>query len=301
MVDLHIFLSMAMIVSESVSLFMAEVRATREPTTAKSYSSRFTGLIRMHGDRDVKSLTADDLQLWLTTDQKFVDGRDKKPDTIRLTMIASDLWQAWLVKEKHVDAIILGKQRKPAGRIREVLPTSEEIKLIIDNCPDDLKTAIRVLRLTGMRPSEFSRARIEDLNTRTWLIVLEKHKTAKKTGRPRKIAVGHPALVELVNDAIGDRKSGLIFLRANGKPWTTESLSAGFRQARRAAGIPDSAGLVLYLTRHEHGTQIYESTGDIAAVMYALGHSNPQMSTRYAKATPDLLKKNQKLFNEGLG
>lgn len=287
-----------MLVSESVAAFFQHVAETREPSTLRSYRSRLTGLKRLYGDRHVATLTAEELQAWLTGDATFPDGREKAPDTIRLTMIAADLWQKWLVDHGHVPEVILGKQRKPGGRKREMLPNPEETRQILEHAGEDFRVAYRALRLTGARPGELARMRIDDLDQRQGLVVLQKHKTVRKTGRPRTIAVGHPALVELIRQSIGDRKNGVIFLRRSGKPWTVEALSAAYRTARRAAGLPD--GLVLYLARHEHATQLYKATGDLKAVADALGHTQLNTTMRYTRADAETLKRNQQHFNEGV-
>lgn len=293
-----LLLGFTMLVSEAVAAFLSHVDATREPPTVKTYRSRLDQLRKSLGDRDVSSLTAEDLQQWLTSQHTFADGREKAPDTIRLTMIALDLWQAWLVKQGHVPAIILPKQRKPGGRKREMLPDQEETRRLLEIAPEDFRQAYRALRLTGARPGELVRFRVEDLDRRQGLIVLAKHKTFNKTGRPRKIAVGHPALVELLDTAIGSRTAGPIFLRTSGRPWTVEALSAAYRRLRKAAGLP--SGLVLYLARHEHATQLYKATGDLKAVADALGHTQLNTTMRYTRADAETLKRNQGHFSEGL-
>ena len=93
-------------------------------------------------------------------------------------------------------------------------------------------------------------------------IVLKQHKTAWKVGRPRVIPVGK-RLAELIEQAIGDRTEGPIFLRRSGKPWTTNTISQQFRQQRNRAGLPKD--LCLYLTRREHGTKLCAATGIKAA------------------------------------
>ncbi len=292
-----------MLVSKSIDLFLAHVATTREPSTTKSYRGRLTSLQRVLGDRELSSLMPVDnqpspLATWLQSERTFADGREKAPDTVRLTMITIDLWQAWLISEKLITVRFVDKQRKPAGRQREILPEPEETRALFELVSDDFKQAYRAMRLTGCRPGELAGMRIENFDQRQMLIILPKHKTYKKTGRPRVIAVAHPTLVELIRDAIGQRTTGHIFLRASGLPWTVEALSARYRAARKSAGL--QKGLVLYLSRHEHATQLYEATGDIMAVASALGHTNILQASRYSRATPTILKRNQNHFKEGL-
>lgn len=286
-------------VEEAITAFIQFVASDRSASTVRSYRGRLGLLQRAFGTRALSSLTPDELQAWLQAQRTFPDGREKAPDTIRLTVITFELWQSWLVKRRDIPQAWLEKQAKPGGRKREMLPNADETKQLLSQAQPDFLCAYRALRLTGARPGELARSQIEDIDRRAGLIVLQQHKTAKKTGRPRRIAIGHPALVQLINEAIGERTTGPIFLRANGRPWTTESLSAAYRRARVAAKLP--AGLVLYLARHEHATQLYKSTGDLKAVADALGHSQLNTTMRYTRTDADTLKRNQGRFEEGLG
>ncbi len=75
--------------------------------------------------------------------------------------------------------------------------------------------------------------------------------------------------------------------------------SRDFRTIRDRLGLRKC--LVLYLTRHEHATELYRVRDDVKAVMDALGHANVQTTMRYAHAQEGKLKQNQQLFDEGLG
>ncbi len=293
-----------MIVSESIDLFLSSIAGDRAALTMKTYRGRLNGLRKSSlGRREISTLVPlsdqpSEIGAWLESQKTFQSGKDKAPDTIRLTIISVELWQAWLLKEKHIPAALVGKQKKPGGRKREILPNLDETRKLLENAPEDFKIAYRALRLTGARPGELSKARISDFDQRQSMIFLKEHKTAKKTGQVRKIPVGHAALVEIITTAIGERTEGPIFLRSNGKPWTTEALSATYRRLRKAAGLP--SGLVLYLARHEHATQLYEETRDLKTVADALGHTQIQTTMRYAHSSAETLKKNQQIFNEGL-
>lgn len=55
--------------------------------------------------------------------------------------------------------------------------------------------------------------------------------------------------------------------------------------------------LVLYLTRHEHASQICEKLG-IHAAAEALGHASLQTTKRYVKTNPEALRRNQDAFED---
>lgn len=285
-------------VSEAVAMFLDAVRSIRAPATTRAYAGRLVHFSRSFGDVALAELTAEQILTWIDGQKRFADGTEKAPDTVRLTITSVEQLQAWLIARGHLSGPWIPKQKKPGGRKRELLPSPEETKQLLAKAPADFVQMYRALRLTGARPGELVRATIADLDRRQGLIILQHHKTAAKTGATRKIAVGHAALQELLTQAIGERTAGPIFLRSSGQPWSVPQLSSCYRRARKAAGLPE--GLVLYLSRHEHATQLYKSTGDLKAVADALGHTNIQTTMRYTRTDAETLQKNQQLFKEGL-
>ena len=110
-----------------------------------------------------------------------------------------------------------------------------------------------------------------------YAIVLREHKTARKTGKPRRIPIGRK-LGELLDQAIGNRSEGPIFLSPAGAGWRVENLSRTYSRLRDAAGLPRD--LVLYLARHECGTKICQAKG-IEYARRLLGHTNISTTQRY--------------------
>ena len=72
------------------------------------------------------------------------------------------------------------------------------------------------LRQCGARPGELCRATIADVDRANRVITLKEHKTARKTGQVRRIPIGRK-LGELLNQAIGTRTEGPVFLSPAGK------------------------------------------------------------------------------------
>lgn len=125
------------------------------------------------------------------------------------------------------------------------------------------------------------------------VIVLLKHKTAKKTGRPRRIYVGEK-LQQLLLESLAGRTEGPLFLTPRGLPWTTAALSQAFARARKASGT--SGELVLYLARHEHATVMVREKG-LEAAADALGHTSLDTTRRYDHKQTSTLRSNQDAVN----
>lgn len=282
-----------MTITESVAAFLIALAVEAGPSTLRCYRSRLAGLVRVHGLAETAHLERSQVEGWLQT-----ATAGKAPDTIRLTLIAWERFQAWAVAQGHLPAELLPRQRKPGGRKREALPTKAQTRQLLEHLPAEARPIFRALRLTGARPGELCGATIADWDRVAGKITLVAHKTVKKTGKPRVIAVGHKALVEILQTAVGDRPAGPLFLRSCGRAWSTSTLSSLYRAARKTAGLPDD--LVLYLTRHEHATDLYRATKDIKAVADALGHAQIGTTMRYARAQLDVLQEQQAKFDEGL-
>jgi site-specific recombinase XerD len=85
-------------------------------------------------------------------------------------------------------------------------------------------------------------------------------------------------LSALLDQAIGQRTEGPVFLSPAGKAWTVPNLSRTYSRLRDVAGL--SRDLVLYLARHECGTKICGEKG-IEYARRLLGHSNISTTQRY--------------------
>jgi integrase len=107
-------------------------------------------------------------------------------------------------------------------------------------------------------PGELCRATIADVDRANRVITLKEHKTARKTGQVRRIPIGRK-LGELLDQAIGDRTDGPVFLSPSGRVWNVGNLSRTYSRLRDQAGLPKD--LVLYLARHECGTKICREKG----------------------------------------
>lgn len=311
--------------ADAIDLFLADVAKRAAPATVTHYKKRLSAFRRELGTRLLPAATelADytaslrsgktpvdaGVKLMPNTVTEFLAretvwqsgakaGQKKAPDTVRTTIVAWEQFQRWLLETGRLLDPLTPKMKKPGGRKRDALPTPAETKKLLEKADPDFKTIYRAMRLTGARPSEICKAKICDIDQAAGEIILVEHKTAAKTGKPRRIAIGHPALIEIITAAIGDRVEGPIFLRTDGKPWSPEALSNTYRRLRDAAGLrPD---LVLYLARHEHATELYKQLGDLKAVADALGHSQLSTTMRYTRVDGAQLKKNQSRFNEGL-
>jgi len=279
-------------VSEFVAKYLSHVKASKNASTLKTYTKNLKPFLQRFGDRDFTDIELFEIEEYFDQVKLKSDGTEKAPDTIRLLMTAFENLQRWGLDHNQLRERIAPPMKKPKGRRRERLPNEEERDLLLSAASPAFRLIYKALRQSGCRPNELARATIADLQTvdGARLIVLTEHKTAAKTGEARKIPVG-AKLGSLIAASIGDRTAGPLFLSPRGKAWTAEGLSKTFRRLRDRHQL--AKDLVLYLTRHEHATQVYANTKDIHATARALGHSSIQTTQRYVKDNVEELTTNQ--------
>lgn len=269
--------------------FLAWVKLHRAENTLKMYTNRLRAFRAHFGHRRPKKIKKHELDDYFLIENRWPDGTDKAPDTIRANYIAAEQLEKFAIKHELIKRRFLGTFEKPVGRIRERLPTPDEVEKIKSVASKAFCLAYQALRQSGARPNEMARATVADWDQEKSVIVLVHHKTARKTGRPRKITVGDK-LKSLIIESLGDRTEGPLFLTPRGKQWTTDTLSQSFSRYRNNVGVDRS--VVLYSSRHEHATAICNTLGMDAAAD-ALGHVNTTMTRRYVHKDQKALQANQ--------
>eukprot|EP00913_Durusdinium_trenchii_P005642 g5260.t1 len=251
-------------------------------------------LLRVFEDYDTESqharTVALELAAWLN--RNFIEIA---PDTQRANVVAFETFQKWCLQNEIIAQPIAKQIEKPTGRKRERIPTAEETAAILAAGSREFRLIYRALRQSGARPNELCRACVE--NIEKGVIVLAKHKTAKKTGKARRIPIGRK-FQEIINESLGvgtaaERTAGHLFLTKRGKPWTPGGLGSMYRRIRDKLGL--SKDLCVYLARHEHAT-LLSRKADIRSVKDSLGHSSINTTMRYVKGDDEEVRTNQDLI-----
>ncbi len=279
-------------IKELFDLYLQWVAENRSAKTLSMYRYFLTGFAESYANRPLESLSPAEVHTWLQS--AFVGKRGQRlaPDTRRSIITAFQAFEKWAIGMKQLSSPICEKIEKPRGRRRERLPTAEEVEQLLAVASREYRMAYQALRQSGMRPGELAMASFENYDREKGVIVLKQHKTANKVGKPRVIPVGQK-LAELIDESLGDRTEGPLFVTRTGRPWTTAKLSTQFRQCKKKAGITDPE-LVQYSARHEAATRICKNSGirDAAAI---LGHASITTTQRYDHPDIDDLRRKQDL------
>lgn len=265
-----------MTVAELVRLFLASRTVGHAPATSRFYASRLKLLLERHGARPADSFQPGEILALLGEMNALTESQA----TQRHNGTALQTLFGWAVDEGLLEKKPFRKLPRPAMTYRERLPTKQELAKLRSRFKPDFRRFFEALLQSGARPGELASARIEWIETVNGcrILRLPRHKTARKTGRPREIPIGE-RLGKILDRAIGQRREGLIFVRSSGRPWTVKLLSARFRTARDALGI--TREVVLYTTRHAALTRICKTSGIEQAARLA-GHApGSPITSRY--------------------
>jgi integrase len=112
-----------------------------------------------------------------------------------------------------------------------------------------------------------------------WIFPPRRHKTGKKTGKPRVVYLT-PPVVKLCQMLAARRPEGPLFLNTRGKPWTRNAVRIRFRNLRKR--FPALKGVTAYCYRHDFATQGLMNGLTIAQMQELLGHTSPAMLSFYS-------------------
>lgn len=174
-----------------------------------------------------------------------------------------------------IEASPLAHMKLEKGERRERLIAIEEHRTLarLPRNPG-LRVLLWFCWWTGARPIELRHLRWEMMDADCTTAVLRKHKTAKKTGRPRVLYFNGYAQTILRRHR---KLAGPVFTNERGKPWTKDALCRRVRYITKKSGIDVSA----YAYRHSFITRALVKGVDVATVAELAGTSVEMISRNY--------------------
>jgi integrase len=229
----------------------------------------------------------------------------------------------WAVSEELVPASVYEALRAVPGlqkgrsAARETAPVTPVADAVVDrtlpHLPVQVRAIVRVLRLTGMRPSELCAMRPEEVERdgAVRLYRLSRHKTSHR-GKERVVAIGPRAWAVLEPFVAACPPGAFVFSparareeryrlmrerrrtpvqpsqvsrkklgprRVPGERYSPVALAHAVARACKAAGIPNWH---VYQLRHAHATEVRRRYG-LEAAQVSLGHSHAAVTQVYAE------------------
>ena len=203
------------------------------------------------------------------------------PDTInrKLSTLSAVLTEA-VRRGELASRPIMPYQRKPQGRTRYLTPAEESqvLSFFLASGMIDHAQVLEVLIDTGMRPSELWELTPAEIQGSAVLI------RESKNGRPRLIPLTQRAAF-IIQRRIVRYGHNILF------PHDNRWLEYGWNKAKRALGLKDDKEFIPYALRHTCASRLLQRGTPLDIVSRWLGHSNLQMTMRYAHISLDQLQK----------
>jgi site-specific recombinase XerD len=143
---------------------------------------------------------------------------------------------------------------------------------------------VTLLAHNGLRIGEALAANVEDLGTERG------HRTLRiiRKGSRRATVVLAPVTARALDDYLGDRDSGPLFITAGGRRLDEPAAFRMVRQLARAAGLDCADRLSPHSLRHAFVTLALDAGVSLRDVQDAAGHADPRTTRRYDRARHNL-------------
>jgi integrase len=140
---------------------------------------------------------------------------------------------------------------------------------------DPLRTVLMIMLDSGLRPNEVFRMRWENIYWDKSVIFNPRGKSRKSRRLVPLTARVRAALLVRQNGA----NEGWVFPSKRSASGHIETVQKQWAMAKKLSCLPDS--IVLYCARHTFSTDAMEGTGNLMAVMDAMGHSRVDVTRLY--------------------
>ena len=185
----------------------------------------------------------------------------------------------WAVDQGLIESSPIKSLKKPPANRRERIVSLEERQKIFAAIKGQpFRDFLTALQETGARPGEIRLVTAADFDLQSGVWLLKKHKTSKKTHRPRVIYLT-PAMRELTTRLALRHPDGPLFRNKYDQPWSSNAIRIRFRTLRKR--FPELVGVVAYCYRHAFTTDGMVRGVPIATMAELLGHSSTAMIEKH--------------------
>jgi integrase len=109
-----------------------------------------------------------------------------------------------------------------------------------------------------------------------------------KTPDGRRLVPMSDRVERVLRQHSGNRPEGWVFPAKCSRSGHLTTIAKRFREVRQKAGLPGN--LVLYCGRHDYGTRVLKTTGNLAAVMKTMGHKDVKTAMQYQHPEPEIVR-----------
>jgi len=264
-------------VREVVEGFWLHAQANNRfvPRAAAERRKIFDDFVSVFGDWRVADCCGYDLEQWIDghTDWKSSSTRRSRANWIKAAF-------NWAARGKLTDenpfAAVTYAEEEPRQ------PVSDQDFWKIYKLSDRrFRLFLLFLRLVGCRAGEASALDWSMIDFSLGIAVIQKHKSRKKTKKPRTLVLTVPAmkLLKWMRQRATDL-TGAVFTNRKGRRWTKSTLDTKWSRLRDRTGVTKEA--MIHGIRHAFGTKHCKPRGaNIKLVSLAMGHSSVAITEKY--------------------
>lgn len=260
-------------VEQVCDLYLAHSKEEHEDSTFKWHETFLQRFCDRFGTIQSADLIPFHLTTWLDANKQWKGGRRHAAVIVKRAFTWAKR-QGLIPTDPFADFKVDRGGRR--GRVVSVAEREEILRSIKDR---QFRDFVKAMQETGCRPSEIARVTASDANLELGVWVLHRHKTGKKTGKPR-IVYLTPVMVEMTQRLMALFPEGPLFRGPRGKkPFTRNGVRCRFRRLREK--LPHLAGVVAAAYRASFATDALENGVGVAQVAELLGHSDTTMVMRH--------------------
>lgn len=192
------------------------------------------------------------------------------PDTVRNALMACESLLRFCGRQ-----VTIQKPPRGSAGAKAVIP-EDVYRRAVELATGDLGPLLVVLWNTGARPGEIRQLTAEQVDWSAGVATLTKHKTARKTGKPRLIVLP-PAAMEVLQRQRERHGAGYLFRHCRGEPFSSVHLTV------RVWGLSKKVGARLTSAgfRHSFCTDALEKGVPEPHLAALLGHTSTVMIAKH--------------------
>ena len=218
---------------------------------------------------------------WVSDFLAFLTSlRNYRPRTLHRIISTLSSFYKYLKRQKIVETNPVADLERPKVKGQELvyMKHSQVLELLasIDDPRDRL--IVRTIYATGVRVSELSGIRVEDIDFGAQTIRIR-----GKGGKIRTVFIDGDTLGE-IRSLIGDRREGPLFPGQVGKPISPRTIQFIFRQYA-------PPGITPHKLRHSYASELYSRSKNLKVVQENLGHSSIKTTEIYLHTDVEERKK----------
>jgi integrase len=256
------------------------------------------------GDIEIQALTTEQLRRWhadiakMPARARTAPGAkqqhrklDHSADGIRrrrvsanaiLTILKAALNFAW--REGRTPSDAAWRRVRPfegvdAARVRYL--TLAECKRLINAAAPDFRKLVQAALATGCRYGELGRLTVADFDADNGTLAVR----ISKSGKPRHVTLTDEGIALFREWCAGRASNEILFLRADGKPWSISQQQGPMQKACKHARIMPA--ISFHILRHTVGSMLVMRGVPMSVIAEQLGHSKTKVTEKhYAHLAP---------------